>query len=77
MQVYEDFTVPAGTFTAWRLVYQGSFSERQTLWFAPGTMGIFVKRLYERPASFPQGRAVTPRARIGACVFRNLNDSTA
>lgn len=59
VQAYEDVMVPAGTFKAWRLVYQDSFSETQTIWFVPGTMGIFVKRLYERPASFPQGGAGT------------------
>ena len=59
VQACEDITVPAGTFKAWRLAYQDSFSEKQTIGFVPGRMGIFVKRLYVRPASFPQGGAGT------------------
>ena len=57
VEAYETISVPAGRFGAWRMRYNDSFGEAHTVWSTPDTMGIFVKRLSERPASYPQGGA--------------------
>lgn len=57
VEAYETISVPAGRFGAWRMRYSDSFGEAHTVWSTPDTMGIFVKRLSERPASYPQGGA--------------------
>jgi hypothetical protein len=55
VEAYEDVTVPAGTFKAWRLRYADSTGETQMLWSVPETMGVFAKRTLERSASHRQG----------------------
>lgn len=55
VEAYEDVTVPAGTFKAWRIVMTDNFGFRQTLWSVPVEMGIFAKRVSVRPAGHPQG----------------------
>jgi hypothetical protein len=55
VESYEDITVPAGTFKAWRVVMTDNFGFRQTNWSVPVEMGIFAKRISERPPGHPQG----------------------
>ena len=51
-------TVPAGTFDAWRVTMTDSFGFRQTTWSVPSRMGMYAKRVSERPAGHPQGAGV-------------------
>jgi hypothetical protein len=55
VEAVEDVTVPAGTFQAWRLVMTDNFGYRMTIWSVPTKMGVFAKRISERPATHPQG----------------------
>lgn len=57
VEAYEDVTVPAGTFKAWRVVFTDNFGFRQTTWSMPDTVGVYAKRISERPATHPQGGA--------------------
>jgi len=59
VEAYEDVTVPAGTFKAWRVVFTDNFGFRQTTWSMPDTVGVYAKRISERPATHPQGGAGT------------------
>lgn len=52
---YGDVTVPAGTFKAWRVTMTDNLGFRQTTWSVPQKMGMFAKRLSERPDGHPQG----------------------
>lgn len=52
---YEEVTVPAGKFMAWRMEYSDTTGEMQTLWSVPDTMGAFAKRSFTRTAANPQG----------------------
>lgn len=55
VEAYEDVTVPAGTFKAWRLRYADTTGETQVLWSMPETLGVFPKRSLERSPSHRQG----------------------
>jgi hypothetical protein len=55
VEAYEDVTVPAGTFKAWRVVMSDNFGYRQTIWSMPDTLGVFARRVNERSATHPQG----------------------
>lgn len=55
IEAHEDITVPAGTFKAWRVVMTDNFGFRQTTWSMPDTVGMFAKRISERPRGHPQG----------------------
>ena len=59
VEAYEDVTVPAGTFKAWRVVFTDNFGFKQTTWSMPETMGVYAKRISERSATHPQGGAGT------------------
>jgi hypothetical protein len=59
VEAYEDVTVPAGTFKAWRVVMTDNFGFRQVTWSVPTEMGVFAKRTSERAATHPQGGAGT------------------
>jgi hypothetical protein len=59
VEAVEDVTVPAGTFQAWRLVMTDNLGSRMTIWAVPTKLGVFAKRIYERPATHPQGGAGT------------------
>lgn len=59
VESYEDVTVPAGTFKAWRVVFTDNFGYKQTTWSMPETMGVYAKRINERSATHPQGGAGT------------------
>ena len=52
---YEEVSVPAGKFMAWRLEYSDTLGEAQTIWSVPETMGAFAKRSYTRSAAHAQG----------------------
>ena len=56
VEAYEDVTVPAGTFKAFKVTMADSFGFKQTTWSMPTTMGVFAKRINERPAGHPQGQ---------------------
>jgi hypothetical protein len=55
VEAYEDVTVPAGTFKAFRLSMADSFGFKQTTWSVPTSMGVFAKRINARPPGHPQG----------------------
>jgi hypothetical protein len=59
VEAYEDVTVPAGTFKAWRVALTDNFGFKQTTWSMPETAGVYAKRVSERPATHPQGGAGT------------------
>jgi hypothetical protein len=59
VEAYEDVTVPAGTFKAWRVVMTDNFGFKQTTWSVPEQLGVYARRVSERPASHPQGGAGT------------------
>lgn len=55
VEAYEDVTVPAGRYKAFRMVVTSSFGEVEQVWTAP-SLGIgTVKRVVDRPASHPMG----------------------
>lgn len=58
VEAYEDVTVPAGTFKAWRVVFT-DFGFKQTTWSMPDTAGVYAKRVSERGPTHPQGGAGT------------------
>jgi hypothetical protein len=57
VESYEDVTVPAGTFKAWRVVFTDNFGYKQTTWSVPEQLGVYARRINERPATHPQGGA--------------------
>lgn len=59
VEAYEDVSVPAGTFKAWRVVFTDNFGFKQTTWSMPETAGVFAKRVSERSSAHPQGGAGT------------------
>ena len=59
VEAYEDVTVPAGTFKAWRVSFTDNFGFKQTTWSLPETVGTDAKRVNERPATHPVGGAGT------------------
>jgi hypothetical protein len=59
VEAYEDVTVPAGTFKAWRVSFTDNIGFKQTTWSLPEKVGTYAKRVNERPATHPQGGAGT------------------
>jgi hypothetical protein len=59
VEAYEDVTVPAGTFKAWRMSFTDKLGFKQTTWSMPEAVGTYAKRVTERPATHPQGAAGT------------------
>jgi hypothetical protein len=55
VEAYEQVTVPAGSFMAFRLRYSDNFGETFTVWTAPAQGVATVKRILDRPATHPQG----------------------
>lgn len=55
VEAWEDVTVPAGTFKAFKVVTTNNFGEVETRWTAPAAGIPTAKRLVARPASHPQG----------------------
>ncbi|MEJ5991557.1 hypothetical protein WG902_16250 [Ramlibacter sp. PS3R-8] len=54
VEAYEDVTVPAGTFKAYRFRWTDSTGTINTDWYSPDVQ-LFVKRIQERSAQYPQG----------------------
>lgn len=59
VEAYEDVTVPAGTFKAWRVVFTDNIGCRQTTWSLPEKLGVYARRINERSPTHPQGGAGT------------------
>ncbi|MBL8325016.1 MAG: hypothetical protein JNJ89_08650 [Rubrivivax sp.] len=55
VEVYEDVTVPAGTYKAFKVVQTSSFGEVDQNWVVPSLGLATVKRISDRPASHPLG----------------------
>jgi hypothetical protein len=58
VEAWEDVTVPAGTFKAYRMTWSNSFGEVETRWLNPMEGLATIKRHVERPATHPQGAGV-------------------
>jgi hypothetical protein len=54
VEAYEDVTVPAGTFKAFRVSWSESTGVENTYWVSP-ELGIAVKSILTRTANFPAG----------------------
>lgn len=54
IEAYEDVVVPAGTFKAFKIVYEDSLGTRAVNWISPDT-GIFVKWNQRRSEKHPAG----------------------
>lgn len=54
VEAFEDVTVPAGTFRAYRIRYTDTMGNEDMQWASPD-LGIFVKTSQKRSASHPQG----------------------
>ncbi len=54
VEAYEDVTVPAGTFKAFKLSTTTSMGDDNLTWFSPD-MGIFIKQSLKRSARHPSG----------------------
>jgi len=54
VEAYEDVTVPAGTFKAFRVRYSDTMGNEDMYWSTP-ELGIFVKTSQKRSASHAQG----------------------
>lgn len=57
VEAYEDVSVPAGNFKAWRVVFTDNFGYKQTTWSLADTVGVYAKRINERSSTHPQGGA--------------------
>lgn len=55
VEAYESVTVPAGTFMAFRVATLDSFGEKTVQWTAPALGINTVKRILERPPTYPSG----------------------
>ena len=55
VEAWEDVTVPAGTYKAYKVVTTNNFGEVETRWTAPAAGIVLAKRLVSRPATHPQG----------------------
>ncbi|HET9734710.1 MAG TPA: hypothetical protein VFP62_05515 [Burkholderiales bacterium] len=54
VEAYEDVTVPAGTFKAFKVSTKTSLGDDNLVWFSPD-LGIFVKQSLKRAAMHAQG----------------------
>ncbi len=55
VKAYEDITVPAGTFKAFKVVQTSSYGEVDQTWVVPSMGNTTIQRIMDRPASHPQG----------------------
>jgi hypothetical protein len=55
VEAWEDVTVPAGTYKAYKVVTSNNFGEVETRWVAPAAGIMLAKRLVTRAATHPQG----------------------
>ncbi len=68
VEAWEDITVPAGTFKAYKLVWADNLGETETRWVNPQASLATIKRHVERPATHPQGAGVLD-AELQSYVF--------
>jgi hypothetical protein len=54
VEAYEDVSVPAGTFKAWRVRSTDNLGNENTQWYAPD-LGVFVKQSLRRTAKNAAG----------------------
>lgn len=54
VEAYEDVTVPAGTFKAFKVSTVTSLGDDNVVWFSP-ELGVFVKQSNRRTEKHPQG----------------------
>ena len=57
VESYEDVTVPAGTFKAFKVSFSGTLGEEFTMWYIP-ELGFHGKRIERRTAKWPSGPGV-------------------
>jgi hypothetical protein len=55
VEAWEDVTVPAGTYKAYRVSWTNNYGEAETRWLNPAEGLATIKRHVERPTSHPQG----------------------
>lgn len=67
VEAYEDVTVPAGTFKAFRVHETNTLGNDNTIWLSP-RLGVFVKQHLVRTAKSPQG----PGTRDVELVSQNI-----
>lgn len=58
IEAWEEVTVPAGTFKAYRMSWRSSLGESETRWLLPQQGYQTLKRHVERTAAHPQGAGV-------------------
>jgi hypothetical protein len=58
VEAWEDVTVPAGTFKAFRMSWRNNFGETEIRWLNPAQGLATIKRHVERPATHPMGAGV-------------------
>jgi len=58
VEAWEDVSVPAGNFKAYKLTWSNSMGEVETRWMSPMEGHATIKRHVERPGSHPQGAGV-------------------
>ncbi|HJV68445.1 hypothetical protein [Ideonella sp.] len=68
VEAWEDVTVPAGTFKAYRLSWINSLGEAETRWVSPATGIDPIKRHVERSAMHPQGPGVLDAELLSSVV---------
>jgi hypothetical protein len=54
VEAYEDVTVPAGTFKAFKISYSSTLGEQNVWWYDP-QLGVFVKQSLRRTERSPSG----------------------
>lgn len=69
VEAYEEVTVPAGTFKAFRVRYQDTLGTTSTAWIDPGT-GIFVKWSNQRSEKHPMGSGTQETELLSVSVRR-------
>jgi hypothetical protein len=57
VEAFEEVTVPAGTFKAFRVRASNNMGEQSVNWLSP-ELGLFVKGRTERTAEHPAGAGV-------------------
>ena len=63
VEAYEDVTVPAGTFKAFKISYFDTIGNKGTQWYTPG-LGSFPKWVQERTAKYPYGSPGTRQTEL-------------
>jgi hypothetical protein len=67
VESYEDVTVPAGTFKAFKVSYSDTIGNETVQWMSP-ELGIFVKRTEKRTTKYPAG----PGTRESELISQNI-----